>query len=113
MKPLLVPVMAALLCITSTGFASAGVVPCAHRLVAAEPAQDLPASPTASLVPAAAHQIPVEDEGTVAARVQQATRAVLPDSRVGFEVFDRASGAVLASQDADQQFAAMSVVKLL
>lgn len=95
-KSLLVPVIAALLCITGAGFVSGGVVPCAHRSV-----------------PAVAHQIPVEDEGAVAARVQQAIRAVLPDSRVGFEVFDRASDAVLASQDADQQFAAMSVVKLL
>jgi hypothetical protein len=81
--------------------------------VAAEPAQDLPGSPAADPVPAVAQQAPVEDDSTVAAGAWQAIRATLPDSRVGFEVFDRTSGTVLASQGADQQFAAMSVVKLL
>ncbi|MGH3785412.1 MAG: serine hydrolase [Pseudonocardiaceae bacterium] len=39
--------------------------------------------------------------------------AVLPDAEVGFTVFDRQADAVLASHNADQQFASMSVVKLL
>ncbi|MBV8993385.1 MAG: hypothetical protein JO287_06715 [Pseudonocardiales bacterium] len=45
--------------------------------------------------------------------MKQATQAVLPAAQVGFEVFDRATGRVLASQDADRQVASMSVVKLL
>ncbi len=40
-------------------------------------------------------------------------QAVLPDAQVGFEVFDRQNNTVLTSQDAGQQFASMSVVKLL
>ncbi|MGH3768788.1 MAG: hypothetical protein ACRDTX_27175 [Pseudonocardiaceae bacterium] len=40
-------------------------------------------------------------------------QAVLPHAQVGFEVFDRTDDIVLTSQDADQQFASMSVVKLL
>jgi hypothetical protein len=40
-------------------------------------------------------------------------RAVLPNAQFGFEVFDRRTGAVLASGHAGQQFATMSVVKLL
>ena len=39
--------------------------------------------------------------------------AVLPDAQDGFEVFDLKTGAVLTSHNAGQQFAAMSVVKLL
>jgi len=39
--------------------------------------------------------------------------AVLPDAQEGFEVFDLLTGAVLTSHNAGQQFAAMSVVKLL
>ena len=39
--------------------------------------------------------------------------AVLPDAEVGFTVFDRQAGTVLASHNAVQQFASMSVVKLL
>lgn len=39
--------------------------------------------------------------------------AVLPNARDGFEVVDLQTGTVLTSSHADQQFAAMSVVKLL
>ena len=49
----------------------------------------------------------------MAARVKQATQAVLPGAQVGYEVFDRTTGSVLTSQDADRQVASMSVVKLL
>jgi beta-lactamase class A len=48
----------------------------------------------------------------VAAQAMTAMHAVLPNARVGFEVFDRQTGGVLTSQNADQQFASMSVVKL-
>ncbi|MGH4006756.1 MAG: serine hydrolase [Pseudonocardiaceae bacterium] len=39
--------------------------------------------------------------------------AVLPTAQAGFVVFDRQNNTVLTSQDADRQFASMSVVKLL
>ena len=45
--------------------------------------------------------------------MEQATQAVLPAAQVSFEVFDRATGSVLTSQNADRQVASMSVVKLL
>ncbi|HKR50179.1 MAG TPA: hypothetical protein VJT72_11460 [Pseudonocardiaceae bacterium] len=45
--------------------------------------------------------------------VAQAMQAVLPNTRIGFEVVDRSNNTVLISQNADQQFASMSVVKLL
>jgi hypothetical protein len=54
-----------------------------------------------------------EDPAVIAATVQQAMQAVLPSADVGFEVFDRSNGTVLTSNNADQPFAAMSVVKLL
>lgn len=50
---------------------------------------------------------------TTATAVQQAMQAVLPTIQAGFEVFDRQTGMVLTSQNASQQVAAMSVVKLL
>jgi hypothetical protein len=40
-------------------------------------------------------------------------QAVLPNAQNGFEVFDLQTGAVLTSHNASQQFAAMSVIKLL
>ncbi len=46
-------------------------------------------------------------------KVAQAAQTVLPNAEVGFEVFDRTDGTVLASRGADRQFASMSVVKLL
>lgn len=48
-----------------------------------------------------------------AQRAQQAVRAAIPDATVGVEVFDRRTGTVLTSAQPDQQFAAMSVVKLI
>lgn len=53
------------------------------------------------------------DPATTAATVQQAMQAVLSNTQVGFEVFDRQTDTVLTSQNAGQQFASMSVVKLL
>lgn len=45
--------------------------------------------------------------------MQEAIQAVLPSAQAGFVVFDRRSATVLISHNADQQVAAMSVVKLL
>jgi hypothetical protein len=53
------------------------------------------------------------DEANTAATVKQAMQAVLPHVQIGFEVFDRHTDTVLASHNADQGVAAMSVVKLL
>jgi hypothetical protein len=53
------------------------------------------------------------DPTAVAAKVNQATQAVLPNVQVGVEVFDRTNGTVLVSHDADRQVASMSVVKVL
>ncbi|MGH3972709.1 MAG: hypothetical protein ACRDS9_05220 [Pseudonocardiaceae bacterium] len=54
------------------------------------------------------------DDGVAAAEeAKQAMRAVLPNAQVGFAVFDRHSGTELASHNAGQQFASMSLVKLL
>lgn len=58
-------------------------------------------------------QAPVVDQAAVAARVKQATQGVVPGAQVGYEVFDRTTGRVLASDNADQPVASMSVVKLL
>jgi hypothetical protein len=69
------------------------------------PAAAPAATPAQATVPA--------DPATTATTVSQAMRAMLPDVQVGFEVFDRQTGTVLTSQDAGQQFASMSVVKLL
>jgi hypothetical protein len=49
----------------------------------------------------------------VAIQAQQAAQAVVPSAHVGVEVLDRANGTVLTSQNANQQFPTMSVVKLL
>jgi hypothetical protein len=122
--------MTVLLCITGAGLASAAVGPIVHRSsAAARPAGapfpatvPLPASPPAPLSvpwasqPEAAASTPVPavvDQEATAARVRQATQAVLPDAQVGYEVFDRTTGSIVASQNADQQVASMSVVKLL
>jgi beta-lactamase class A len=57
----------------------------------------------------ATHRIDTE----IAQRAQQAVRVTIPDAGVGVEVFDRQTGEVLTTADADQQFASMSVVKLV
>lgn len=53
------------------------------------------------------------DQAAAAAKAEQAMHAVLPNAKVGFKVFDRRTGTVLASHNAGQQFASMSLVKLL
>ncbi len=62
-------------------------------------------------VPSAADQ--ATTAATAARQAQLAMHAVLPNARDGFEVFDLQTGTVLTSRHAGQQFAAMSVVKLL
>ena len=57
--------------------------------------------------------VPSPPDQAWAAAVKQAMHAALPNAQVGFEVFDRQTNTVLTSQDADRQFASMSVVKLL
>ncbi|MGH3845360.1 MAG: hypothetical protein ACRDS0_28610 [Pseudonocardiaceae bacterium] len=78
------------------------------------------ASPTATphaghpaTAPGAPGRAPVGPQTTTATAVQRAMQAVLPNARVGFEVFDRKTGTVLTSHHADQRSAAMSQVKLL
>lgn len=73
----------------------------------------MPARPTAP-VTVANNSVPTSDyQASTAATVEQAMHAVLPNAVVGFEVYDRQTNAVLTGQNADQQFASMSVVKLL
>lgn len=111
MKRLLTLVATALLCIAGAGLASAEVEPTVHHSSVAGRTTQAP--PAASMkvvdnpVPSGGDQV------TTAAAVQQAMQAVLPNAQVGFEVFDRQTDTVLASQNAGQQFASMSVVKLL
>jgi hypothetical protein len=128
MRRLLILVIALLLCIAGAGLASAAAAPIVHRSSAASAGTSLPATvpdrpstvtlpgQPATSPPLAAAGPPVSavaDQATAAARVKQATQAVLPAAQVGFEVFDRATGSVLTSQDADRHVASMSVVKLL
>ncbi len=84
------------------------------------PAATRQASPTATpqgrrpvTAPGSRAVAPVRPQTDKAAAVQRAMQAVLPNARVGFEVFDRNTGKVLTSHHADQRFAAMSVVKVL
>lgn len=74
-----------------------------------------PVTPVAqpSLTATATPSPSVDEEAAAVAEVNRATQEVLPNVQVGFEVVDRLNGTVLASQDADRQVAAMSVVKLL
>lgn len=111
MRRLLIPVTTALLCITGAGLASAQSLKVVHRPPVVIATGSVPA-PIVALAPVVG-QAPVVDQAEVAARVKQATQAVLPDAQVGYEIFDRATGSVLASQDADRPVASMSVVKLL
>ncbi len=112
MGRLLILLTTALFCIAGTGLASAQSLAIIHQSSAARPAT---VSPLGS-VPAAADTTSassVAERAAVPARVRQATQAVLPNAQVAFEVFDRHDNTTLTSEDADQQFAAMSVVKLL
>jgi len=116
MRRLLIPVTTALLCITGAGLASAAVGPKAvHHPAAAPAAVSAPRSVpvTSQPVSSADEQAPVVDQAAVAARVKQATQAVVPGAQVGYAVFDRTTGRLLASENADQPVASMSVVKLL
>ncbi|HEY2764334.1 MAG TPA: hypothetical protein VGJ13_10035 [Pseudonocardiaceae bacterium] len=129
MKRLLVLATTALVCAAGGGLASVAVAPVVHRSATVRRLTAVPRSlpsstassstpppapptapPTTVATPAA---LPAVDPAVVAARVQQTMLAVLPSADVGFEVYDRQTGTVLASNNADQQFAAMSVVKLL
>ena len=107
MGRLLVLLTTALLCIAGTGLASAAVAPIIHHSSAARPATD------SSLAAYTAPTSSLTDPATAPARVKQATQAVLPNAQVGFEVFDRDDHTTVTSEDANQQFAAMSVVKVL
>jgi hypothetical protein len=94
--------MVTLLCAAGAGFATAAVSPVARHETIAAPPVTLPPATRPAAEPAITDQA-----------VQQAMQAVLPSTQAGFEVFDRATATVLISHNADQQVAAMSVVKLL
>jgi hypothetical protein len=130
MRRLLIPVTTALLCITGAGLASAAVGPkTVHHPTAVVAPSSVPTisqpvsaaddrSPAVGQAPAVdqaptVDQAPAVDQAAVAAQVKQASQAVVPAAQVGFEVFDRTTGRVVASENADQPVAAMSVVKLL
>jgi hypothetical protein len=125
MKCLLALAVTALLCTAGAGLASAEITPAAQASMVARHSTSIP--PTRSAIvpaPAASDDIPpaapiatvasaADQASTAATTAQQAMHAVLPNAQDGFEVFDLATGAVLTSHNAGQQFAAMSVVKLL
>ncbi len=114
-----------LLCVAGLGFASAAAIASnayrsvAHQHLTASTHGDRPitAPDTSSVTlsgPPMTTPVPSPpDPATAAAKVQQAVQAVLPNAQVGFAVFDRQANTTLTSQDADRQFASMSVVKLL
>ncbi len=105
MKCVLTLAVTALLCTAGAGLASAEIAPAVQASMVAR---------HSTLTPATAAVAPAADQASIAATTaQQAMQAVLPDAQDGFEVFDRQTGAVLTSHNAGQQFAAMSVVKLL
>ncbi len=105
MKRLLVRVTVALLCVAGLGFSSAAAI--ASTTYGSSAAPHIMATTSTTPVPSP------PDPATAAAKVRQAMDAVLPNAQVGFVVFDRQTNTVLTSQDADRQFASMSVVKLL
>lgn len=118
MKRLLILVTALLLCAAGAGLASADVSPVVHHSVVARrrttpTPSTLPMTTAPAPAPAPAPVASPPDPATTAATVEQAMQAVLPNTQVGFEVFDRQTDTVLTSQNAGQQFASMSVVKLL
>ncbi|MGH3514225.1 MAG: hypothetical protein ACRDRB_18410, partial [Pseudonocardiaceae bacterium] len=79
-----------------------------QRIIAPAASGDTAAAAQMAVVASAADQA-----STAATTAQQAMHAVLPNAQDGFEVLDLQAGAVLTSHNAGQQFAAMSVVKLL
>ena len=101
MKRLLMMVTVALLCVAGIGFFFA----------APDTGNVAPPSPPMTTATTPVPALP--NQAAAAARVTQAMHAVLPNARVGFEVFDRQNNTVLTSQNTDRQFASMSVVKLL
>ncbi len=125
MKCLLTLVVTALLCAAGVGLTAAEIAPAAHAsMVAGHSTPAPPRRSPAVTTPAARGDstpavpvAPAADQATTAAtaanRAAQAMHAVLPDVQDGFEVFDQSTGTMLASRNAGQQFAAMSVVKLL
>ncbi|MGH3603452.1 MAG: hypothetical protein ACRDQI_05435 [Pseudonocardiaceae bacterium] len=122
MKCVLTLAVTALLCTAGAGLASAEIAPAAHASMVARHSTPTPPqriiAPAASGDTAAAAQMAVvasaaDQASTAATTAQQAMHAVLPNAQDGFEVFDLQAGAVLTSHNAGQQFAAMSVVKLL
>src|SRR6476661_8802213 len=122
MKCVLTLTVTALLCTAGAGLASAEIAPAvqaastvARHSTPTPPQRTAPAAggDTAPAVQVAAVAPAVDQASTAATTAQQAMHAVLPDAQDGFEVFDLKTGAVLTSHNAGQQFAAMSVVKLL
>ena len=122
MKCVLTLAVTALLCTAGAGLASAEIAPAvkAASMVARHSPPTPPQRITAPAaggdtapVQVAAVAPTVDQASTAATAAQQAMHAVLPDAQDGFEVFDLKTGAVLTSHNAGQQFAAMSVVKLL
>jgi len=123
MKCVLTLTVTALLCTAGAGLASAEIAPAVQaastvaRHSTPTPPQRITApaagGDTAPAVQVAAVAPAVDQASTAATTAQQAMHAVLPDAQDGFEVFDLKTGAVLTSHNAGQQFAAMSVVKLL
>lgn len=101
MKRLLMMVTVALLCVAGIGFFFAA------------PDTDNVAPPGPPMTTATTPVPALPNQAAAAAKVTQAMHAVLPNARVGFEVFDRQNNTVLTSQNTDRQFASMSVVKLL
>ncbi|MFZ0121295.1 MAG: hypothetical protein WAN20_05860 [Pseudonocardiaceae bacterium] len=128
MKCLLTLAATALLCIIGAGLAPAVIAPTAYgsmvtRLSTPTPTTRAPtittpvaSDDTAPAAPVAAVTPPADQATTAATTAKQADHAmhaVLPKVQDGFEVFDLQTGTVLTSNNAGQQFAAMSVVKLL
>ncbi|MGB7795866.1 MAG: hypothetical protein WA731_03325 [Pseudonocardiaceae bacterium] len=128
MKCLLTLAATALLCIIGAGLAPAVIAPTAYgsmvtRFSTPAPTTRAPtittpaaSDDTAPAAPVAAVTPPADQATTAATTAKQADHAmhaVLPKVQDGFEVFDLQTGTVLTSNNAGQQFAAMSVVKLL
>ena len=126
MKRLLIMVIVTLLCIAGAGLASAEVAPSNHRSTAVRHTRPIPATrttgsasthtntpPNPPMTAVTVSEPALDDRAIATAKVEQATQAILPNSQVSFEVFDRATSTMLASQNASQQYASMSVVKLL
>jgi len=118
----------ALLCTVGAGLAPAAIAPTAYGSMVTGHSAPMPPSrlPTITTPAASADTNPAApmvavtsaaDQATAGAatakRAEQAMHAVLPNARDGFEVFDLQTDTVLSSRHAGQQFAAMSVVKLL